>query len=71
MYCGFGSSKHAIVIIQNPNYRIEIIYAKEVTTSSIISMLHHVNDLRERNYNPRSIFVDGANLEYIYMNSTQ
>jgi hypothetical protein len=63
---GFGSSKFAIVITQMADYRIEVIYAKEVATSFVISMLRHVNELRERYYNTRGIFVDGANPEYVY-----
>ena len=63
---GFGSSKFAVVINQMKNQRVEIIYAKEVATSSIISMLHHVNELRERYGNVLAIYVDGANPEYVH-----
>ncbi len=63
---GFGSSKFAIVITQMINYRIEIIYAKEVATSSIIGMLRYVDELRQRYYNTRVIYVDGANPEYVH-----
>ena len=48
------------------NERVEIIYAKEVATSSIIGMLGHVNELREGYYNTRGIYVDSANPEYVH-----